>query len=142
MTNAYLGLGLAAAVGIIFFFGFRAAPLGDTKLAALDFISKYQDTPGAVLVDVRTPEEYAEGHLKSSINIDIRNASFATEIATLDKSKTYFVYCRSGNRSAQAVAQMKAIGIEHIYDMLGGVSSNKGQLELITEETATSSDTQ
>lgn len=82
------------------------------QLAAVD---------GVTVVDVRTPAEFAEGHLEGAQLIDFNDASFADEVALLDPDGEYLVYCRSGNRSAQAVAVMQQLGIEHIWDMEGGV---------------------
>jgi rhodanese-related sulfurtransferase len=66
---------------------------------------------GATVVDVRTPEEFAAGHIEGAALIDVQDPSFADEIAGLDDSVTYVVYCRSGNRSAAAAAQMEAVGL-------------------------------
>lgn len=63
-------------------------------------------------IDVRTPEEYDEGHVDGADNLDFQGAAFADQIADLDPDGTYVVYCRSGNRSAQAAAQMRAIGLD------------------------------
>lgn len=65
-------------------------------------------------IDVRTPEEYAEGHVDGAANLDFQGAAFADQIAALDPDGTYVVYCRSGNRSAQAAAEMRAIGLDVI----------------------------
>jgi rhodanese-related sulfurtransferase len=75
------------------------------------------------IIDVRTPSEYSEGHIPSSINVDVQNANFKTEIEKLDKSKQYVVYCRSGNRSLNAYNQMKAMGFVNIYNVKEGFSS-------------------
>lgn len=64
------------------------------------------------IIDVRTPAEFAEGHVEGAINFDVQSPSFASQIATLDPTGTYLVYCRSGNRSAVAVAQMESVGLE------------------------------
>jgi len=73
-----------------------------------------------VLMDVRTPAEYSTQHLEGAINVDWDNSAvFADTIATMDKGKTYFVYCRSGNRSAQAKAAMDTLGFTNVID-LGG----------------------
>ena len=66
---------------------------------------------GATVIDVRTPEEHAEGHVEGDRLIPLASAGFGDEIAKLDRATTYVVYCRSGNRSAQAAAQMRAIGL-------------------------------
>lgn len=73
-------------------------------------------TADTIIVDVRTPAEYAAGHLEGATNIDVEAADFSSRIKTLDKAKTYFVYCRSGNRSAQAISQMKSAGFSHLID--------------------------
>lgn len=74
----------------------------------------------ATIVDVRTPEEFDAGHLDGAVNIDVQSASFADEIAALDPEGSYVVYCRSGNRSAAAVEQMRAAGFTDVTD-LGGL---------------------
>ncbi len=103
-----------------------------SKLSGLDFIEKFNTTPNSVLVDVRTPGEFLAGHIDKAINIDFENQSFLSEVKKLDVNKTYFVYCRSGNRSGQAVALMKANGIKNIYELEGGVVSNKNTVTLVT----------
>jgi rhodanese-related sulfurtransferase len=65
-------------------------------------------------IDVRTPEEYAEGHVEGAANLDIRDAGFPEAIADLDPDGSYVVYCRTGNRSAQAATEMRALGLEVI----------------------------
>lgn len=77
--------------------------------------------PGVVIVDVRTPAEFAEGHLPGAVNIDFEGADFAGQIQTLDKSAHIAVYCRSGNRSGQATAQMADLGFANITNLDGGV---------------------
>ena len=73
-----------------------------------------------VVVDVRTPAEYAGGHLDGAINIDLQSAEFDATISELDPGDEYVVYCQSGNRSAQAVAAMEAAGLD-VTDA-GGIS--------------------
>jgi len=74
-----------------------------------------------VIIDVRTPEEYAEGHLEGAINVNLQSGSFEQEIAEQPLDGTYIVYCRTGNRSAQAVAIMTELGFGDVTDA-GGVS--------------------
>ncbi len=64
-----------------------------------------------VVIDVRTPSEYAGGHLNGALNIDLQSAEFGSAIDDLDPDGEYVVYCQSGNRSAQAVAAMEQIGL-------------------------------
>jgi phage shock protein E len=64
----------------------------------------------AVIIDVRTPEEFATGHLEGAVNIDVQSPDFGTIISQLPTDAEYFVYCRSGNRSGQAIETMTASG--------------------------------
>lgn len=73
------------------------------------------------LVDVRTPEEFSEGHLEGAINIDYRDSTFAAKVQALDKSRPVMVYCASGRRSAAAAAHLKGQGFKAVYDMRGGI---------------------
>lgn len=73
------------------------------------------------LVDVRTQEEFEEGHLKNSQNICVTDDDFKTKVAKLDKKKPVYVYCRSGKRSADAALVLKEMGFSEIYDMDGGI---------------------
>lgn len=75
---------------------------------------------GVEIIDVRTPEEFAEGHLPNADLIDISAPDFASRIEALDRSATYFVYCRSDNRSGQATALMVELGFDSIYELEGG----------------------
>lgn len=72
---------------------------------------------GAVLLDVRTPEEFAGGHLDGAINIDVQAPDFDARVAALDPNATYLVYCRSGNRSGQAVSRMSAAGFTNLSNI-------------------------
>ena len=101
------------------------------QLLGNEFIEKYNTTENAVMLDVRTPAEFASGHIAPALNLDYENKNFIEEVKKLDPNKTYFVYCRSGNRSGKAIAIMKAQGIKNIYDLKGGIVSNKG-INLVT----------
>ncbi|HRO76562.1 MAG TPA: rhodanese-like domain-containing protein [Crocinitomicaceae bacterium] len=73
------------------------------------------------LVDVRTPEEFAEGHLENAVNININSSNFAKQVEKLDKSKPVYIYCRSGGRSRTAGATLEKMGFKEIYDLKGGI---------------------
>lgn len=75
------------------------------------------------LIDVRTPEEYAGGHLISALNYDWNNADFAINVGALDKSKPVLVYCRSGNRSKDAADHLRSNGFTAVYELDGGISA-------------------
>jgi phage shock protein E len=76
--------------------------------------------PGVQIIDVRTPEEFAQGHIEGAVNFNVEGPDFATQVAGLDPAGTYAVYCRSGNRSQPAVGYMAQQGITGIYELESG----------------------
>ncbi len=76
--------------------------------------------PTLTLIDVRTPEEFAAGHIEGAINFDLEGGQFSAQIAPLDRAATYAVYCHSGRRSALAAQAMTDAGFSQLYD-LGGL---------------------
>jgi len=94
--------------------------------AAFELIKQNEGNPDFVILDVRTPQEYSDEHLANSVNLDFYSEGFRDELNALDKTKTYVVYCRSGNRSGQAVAIMEKLGFQRIYDA-GGIVEWKKQ---------------
>lgn len=79
--------------------------------------------PDVQLIDVRTPEEYAEGHIENSTLIDFNSDDFKEQIKDLDPDKPVYLYCRSGNRSGKASKIMKELGFKEIVDLDGGYSA-------------------
>jgi phage shock protein E len=77
------------------------------------------DSGERTVIDVRTPDEFEAGHVAGALNIDVNSADFSDQIAGLDVDQPYLVYCRSGNRSAAAAAQMEEAGIKDIADAGG-----------------------
>lgn len=77
--------------------------------------------PGLVVLDVRTQEEYAAGHIAGSENLDFYAPDFLDQLDGLDKETPYFVYCRSGNRSATTIDAMRDLGFTEVYELGGGV---------------------
>ena len=73
-----------------------------------------------VVLDVRTPEEFAEGHLSGAVNVNMLAPDFERRLDALDRGKTYLVYCRTGNRSAKAVQAMQRLGFRSVYHMFEG----------------------
>lgn len=78
---------------------------------------------GAVLIDVRTVEEYAEGHITGSLNMDIKDPGFLDNVQILDTTKQYAVYCASGVRSGKAAEIMRKNGFTKVYTLAGGIKS-------------------
>lgn len=84
----------------------------------------------AVILDVRTPEEVEDGYIPNAINMDFYlGQEFMDELEKLDKSKNYYVYCRSGNRSGQACAIMGKMGFANAYNLEGGFMQWEGDVE-------------
>ena len=83
----------------------------------------------AEILDVRTEEEFIEGYIPNATNIDIyKGQGFIDAINELDKSKSYYVYCRSGARSAQACALMEQQGINNAFNLMGGITEWEGDI--------------
>lgn len=77
--------------------------------------------PNAQIIDVRTPQEFAAGHLENAQNIDWLGDNFDATIQKLDKTKPIFIYCKTSNRSSQAAEKLEKLGFENIYNMQGGL---------------------
>ncbi|MFC1873309.1 rhodanese-like domain-containing protein [Chloroflexota bacterium] len=93
-----------------------------TAQEAFDLIQENDGNPDFVIVDVRTPEEFFDGHLENALNINYNSGTFNDDINKWDKNKKYIVYCRSGSRSAMAVSIMADLGFREVYDM-GGITA-------------------
>ena len=102
---------------------------GMSDLSQNEWAKALTEQPQAVVLDVRTEEEFESGYIPNAINIDIQMGNiFIDEINTLDKNKSYYVYCRSGARSAQAVQLMRDLGFNETYNLLGGILDWKGEV--------------
>lgn len=92
-----------------------------------EFIADLKGDTEGVLLDVRTPDEYAESHIAGAINIDyLDSAKFDKEASKLDKGHTYYVYCRSGHRSLEAARKMSDLGFKTV-DLKGGILNWESQ---------------
>ena len=80
-----------------------------------------------VILDVRTPEEFADGHLDGAVNLDVQARDFEKKLRALDRKKSYLVYCRTGNRSRKATIAMEALGFRSIFHMHEGIVKWKQQ---------------
>ncbi len=98
------------------------APVEGAELDAAAFASALK-RPGTTIVDVRTPQEFAEGHLPGAVNLDVSGPDFLQQVQTLDPQAPYAVYCRSGNRSAAALDAMGGLGFTAAYHLGGGISA-------------------
>lgn len=94
-----------------------------------EWVSKLENDKNAVVLDVRTDAEVADGIIPKAVHIDIyRGQDFISEIEDLDKSKSYYIYCRSGNRSGQACRIMEQLGFENTYNLEGGILQWEGDI--------------
>lgn len=98
-----------------------AAPSAPERVDAAAF-AEVVASPGVQIIDVRTPEEFAQGHIEGAVNYNVEGPDFLNQIAGLDPAGTYAVYCRSGNRSQVAVAAMSDGGINGIYELESGIT--------------------
>ncbi|MET2011193.1 rhodanese-like domain-containing protein [Microbacterium chocolatum] len=113
----------ASAIGAALVF---AAAMSGCAATASPSIAVDEDT---VLVDVRTPAEFADGHLDGAVNIDLQSPDFEDTVSELNPEDEYVVYCASGNRSAQAVAAMKDVGLS-VTDA-GGIAAAERATRLL-----------
>lgn len=102
---------------------------GVVNLDSQSFQDQYSKDENAVLIDVRTAGENSEARIPNSQLIDIMSPTFQKNIETLDKSKSYYVYCRSGNRSYHAGLMMAQMGFEKVYNLAGGIIDWHGEIE-------------
>lgn len=121
-TTGTAGTGNGAASS-----GTSGEPLKDAQASVFQDVtgggakSLIASTANMTILDVRTPEEYATGHLENALNIDYKAASFRNEIGKLDKNKPYLVYCRSGKRAAESVKIMNELGFTDVKNLAGGI---------------------
>jgi phage shock protein E len=122
------------ALIIILMFSFLKNMFSGNDLSPQDFQTQLQENPG-VVIDVRTLGEYQQGHLAvTNKQLDLLNGDFQRAIPQLDKSKTYYLYCRSGNRSGQAASMLRQQGFENVHNVGGfgelaasGMETRSGQ---------------
>ena len=104
-----------------------------TNMGAADFQKKSAES-GVVTIDVRSAGEFYTGHIEGAINIDVEGMTFDSDVAQLDKTKTYAVYCHSGRRSGIAVGKMADAGFTALFNLDGGIQAwQAAGLPLVTQ---------
>lgn len=93
------------------------------NIPAIEYAKKIKKIKNVQLIDVRTPQEYAEFHLKNAKNINWNGTTFEKEVKLLDKSKPIYIYCKVGGRSSQAAVKLAELGFTEIYNLEGGIIS-------------------
>jgi rhodanese-related sulfurtransferase len=123
VSSLFLGFCLAAVAT-------QTAPPGDkpgakpeTHLVEAAEAKQLIADKKVVVLDVRTPQEFANGHITGAINLDFRDKDFAAKVAKLDTNKTYLVHCAAGIRSAKACEIMTPLSFKSLYDLKGGLSA-------------------
>jgi rhodanese-related sulfurtransferase len=96
---------------------------GQTVLTPSQYQTAINKSDKVIIIDVRTPDEYKEGHLKNAINVDYYNNQFSVIMSTYPKDANIYLYCRSGNRSGKAASILKDLGYTNVFDMAGGFTA-------------------
>ncbi len=118
MWKTILTIASILIIGMIMFNMFTKKS-NDIDVSIDEFKEKYAEDAG-VVIDVRSQQEYDEGHLaKTDMQLDLMNGEFEESLDELEKDKTYYLYCRTGNRSGQAARIMKSEGFEKVYNIGG-----------------------
>lgn len=111
-----------AALAVVLLTAFSScAQSGFRSIDAASFHRQLDAEPSAILVDVRTLDEYNEGHLPGAIHIDVLQSDFQAKVEQLDLTQPIYVYCHSGGRSARAASMIRNMDVIQIYDLRGGM---------------------
>lgn len=116
-----------AALGVVVLVGGAVAAGGVLDLTPKQASLLLQQRPSnphrrVVVLDVRTPEEFRDGHIRGAVNLDFYSPAFRERLARLDRKRTYLIHCARGGRSAGAVALAKELGFRKVYHLPAGMS--------------------
>ncbi|MEI6753278.1 MAG: thioredoxin domain-containing protein [Paludibacter sp.] len=106
---------------VVVSFSAKLSAQTSTSLDAVSFAAKIKQLPNAQLIDVRTPGEFAQGHIANAKNININSSDFEQSAAKLDKNKAVMLYCLSGGRSSNAMNVLSSMGFKELYNLSGGM---------------------
>lgn len=84
-------------------------------------LDQHQGDPDVVLLDIRTPKEFEDGHIQGAVLLDFYSSDYVDRLKALDRTKTYLIYCRSGNRSGKSLAIFDKLGFRRVYNLDPGV---------------------
>ena len=115
-----IGLIIVLVLGVLFFVNKVRGQNGNYQNIDVSKFAELMKDTNTVVLDVRTPKEIKAGKIKGAQEMNIMSPTFSKKIKALDKSKTYLVYCRSGNRSGRACSAMDKEGFENLYNLSGG----------------------
>lgn len=119
-------LTLALMIGSLMTVEAQTNESGLVKPGRFERLMKKNNT---VVIDVRTTEEFNSGHIPGALHLDVKQADFSEKIKSLDKSRKYLLYCRSGKRSQTALDTMAGQGFQNVHHLKGGILKWKGALE-------------
>ena len=121
--NSTIKLVLIVSLLLVSAMALAATPIENISArTATALIQENLSNPEFVILDIRTPGEYNAGHITGARNIDFYAQSFAQEIHSLDREKTYLIYCRSGNRSGKSLPLFQKLGFRHAYHLETGIN--------------------
>ena len=110
----------------------KSAAATQKKITLLSPSQFKEQSKNQIIVDIRTPQEFKEGHLENAINLNFFDPTFLTEIEKFDKNKPLYIYCRSGNRSSKVSPKIIKLGFQQVCDLQGGIKNwNKSKYPLI-----------
>ena len=123
---------------VLFFFGCANLSTIPLEMEPVQVSKMLETDPkhlNLLILDVRTPKEFDQGHIEKAVNIDFYSSTFKKDLSRLDRKKNYLVYCRSGNRSMQTLNIMKELGFRNVASITGGIIKwqNEGLRTLTTE---------
>lgn len=99
-----------------------------TNMKAVEAAKMLKENPKAIVLDIRTPAEFNEGHITGAVNIDYKADSFESDLEKLDRDATYVMHCRSGRRSANSFETFSKLGFKNIVHMDDGILGWKQKL--------------
>ena len=125
---------LFAAVSVVFILMSSCTIGQTTNDIEIDEFKKKMASKKYVLVDVRTAEEFTDGHIEGALNIDYFSATFSDEISNIGLEKPVLVYCRSGNRSSKSMKIMYDLGFKEVYHLIDGIKVWKAKNNTLIKE--------
>jgi hypothetical protein len=108
---------------LVWFFTACSGQSSSNILSPKQLSDKLATTKNITLMDVRTPSEFSEGHIKGATNVDWNGGNFENILSKYDRTKTYFLYCKSGHRAGLAAEWMRSHGFKNVFELNGGINA-------------------